>query len=37
MTTGDTEVFRVTGARFLQLPIEQVEHVQLSDLEKAAA
>jgi glutamate racemase len=37
MTTGDTEVFRVTGARFLQLPIGGVEHVRLVDLEKAAA
>jgi glutamate racemase len=37
MTTGDTEVFRVTGARFLQLPIEGVDHVRLADLEKAAA
>ena len=37
MTTGDTEVFRVTGARFLQLPIREVEHVRLADLERAAA
>jgi glutamate racemase len=37
MTTGDTEVFRVTGARFLQLPIGEVDHVRLVDLEKAAA
>jgi glutamate racemase len=37
MTTGDTETFRVTGARFLQLPIDRVEHVELADLEKAAA
>jgi glutamate racemase len=37
MTTGDTEVFRVTGARFLQLPIEGVDHVRLADLEQAAA
>ncbi len=37
MTTGDTETFRVTGARFLQLPIDGVEHVELADLEKAAA
>jgi glutamate racemase len=37
MTTGDTEVFRVTGARFLQLPIEGVDHVRLADLERAAA
>jgi glutamate racemase len=37
MTTGETEVFRVTGARFLQLPIDAVEHVRLADLERAAA
>jgi len=37
MTTGDTEVFRVTGARFLQLPIDAVDHVRLADLERAAA
>jgi glutamate racemase len=37
MTTGDTEVFRVTGARFLQLPIDGVEQVGLADLERAAA
>jgi glutamate racemase len=37
MTTGDTEIFRVTGARFLQLPIDAVEHVRLADLERAAA
>ncbi|MGE5275066.1 MAG: glutamate racemase [Verrucomicrobiota bacterium] len=37
MTTGDTEVFRVTGARFLQLPISAVERVRLADLERAAA
>jgi glutamate racemase len=36
MTTGDTEVFRVTGARFLQLPIDAVGHVRLADLERAA-
>jgi glutamate racemase len=36
MTTGDTEVFRVTGARFLQLPIDAVEQVRLADLERAA-
>jgi glutamate racemase len=37
MTTGDTEVFRVTGARFLQLPIDGVDQVRLADLERAAA
>jgi glutamate racemase len=37
LTTGDPERFRVTGARFLQLPIGEVEHVELADLEQAAA
>ena len=37
LTTGDPELFRVTGARFLQLPIDRVEHVALADLERAAA
>jgi glutamate racemase len=33
ITTGDPEVFRETGARFLQLPIREVEHVELLELE----
>lgn len=33
ITTGDPEVFRETGARFLQLPIRKVEHVELLELE----
>jgi glutamate racemase len=37
VTTGDTEVFREMGARFLQLPIKTVEHVGLRELEHAAA
>jgi glutamate racemase len=37
LTTGDPDVFRVTGARFLQLPIDQVERVELAELERAAA
>jgi glutamate racemase len=37
LTTGDAEVFRVTGARFLQLPIDEVERVELADLERTAA
>jgi glutamate racemase len=37
LTTGDAEVFRVTGARFLQLPIDEVEQVTLAELETAAA
>jgi glutamate racemase len=36
ITTGDTETFRETGARFLQLPIREVEHVELAELERAA-
>ena len=37
LTTGDPEVFRRAGARFLQLPIDRVEHVTIAELEKAAA
>jgi glutamate racemase len=37
LTTGDPELFRVTGARFLQLPIGEVERVELAELEMAAA
>jgi glutamate racemase len=37
LTTGDTGQFRVMGRRFLQLPIDEVEHVELSALEAAAA
>jgi glutamate racemase len=37
LTTGEPEVFRRTGARFLQLPIDEVERVSLSDLRRAAA
>jgi glutamate racemase len=37
LTTGDAETFRVTGARFLQLPIGEVEHVTVAALEGAAA
>jgi glutamate racemase len=37
LTTGEPETFRVTGARFLQLPIDEVERVELAELEKAAA
>jgi glutamate racemase len=37
MTTGDTEVFRVLGERFLQLPIDEVQRVSLAELEAAAA
>jgi glutamate racemase len=37
LTTGDTEAFREMGARFLQLPIAEVEHVELAALDVAAA
>jgi glutamate racemase len=37
LTTGDPELFRATGARFLQLPIGEVEHVALAELERTAA
>jgi glutamate racemase len=36
-TTGDPEQFRLMGARFLQLPIGEVEHIPLADLEQVAA
>jgi glutamate racemase len=36
LTTGDVEQFRETGARFLQLPIPRVEHVDLARLEAVA-
>jgi glutamate racemase len=37
LTTGDPEAFREMGARFLQLPIDEVEAVELADLERATA
>ncbi len=37
LTTGDTELSRTLGERFLQLPIEAVERVALSELEEVAA
>jgi glutamate racemase len=37
LTTGDPEAFRELGARFLQLPIAEVERVELSELERPAA
>ena len=36
LTTGDPEAFRAMGRRFLQLPIEAVEHVEIATLEAAA-
>jgi glutamate racemase len=37
LTTGDPDQFREMGARFLQLPIDEVEQVTLADLARAAA
>ena len=36
LTTGDPDAFRAMGRRFLQLPIGEVEHVQLAGVEAAA-
>ena len=36
LTTGDPAAFRAMGRRFLQLPIDEVEHVALAELEAAA-
>ena len=36
LTTGDPDAFRKLGRRFLQLPIEEVEHVELAALEAVA-
>jgi glutamate racemase len=36
LTTGDPAAFRAMGQRFLQLPIDEVEHVTLAELESAA-
>jgi glutamate racemase len=36
LTTGDPNAFRDMGARFLQLPIDEVEHVDLAVLGAAA-
>jgi glutamate racemase len=37
LTTGDPAAFRAMGARFLQLPIAEVEQVSLAELRAAAA
>ena len=37
LTTGAPDAFRAMGARFLQLPIAEVEHVELAQLAAAAA
>ncbi len=36
VTTGDPDAFRAMGRRFLQLPIREVEHVELATLEAVA-
>jgi glutamate racemase len=36
LTTGDPDTFRRLGARFLQLPIAEVEHLDLAELTAAA-
>ncbi len=36
LTTGDPELFRETGRRFLQLPIESAEHVEVATLRAVA-
>ena len=36
LTTGDPDAFRALGRRFLQLPIEEVEHVEVATLEAVA-
>jgi glutamate racemase len=35
LCTGDVEAFRAIGSRFLQMPIEQIEHVALPLAEAA--
>src|SRR5438034_601510 len=37
LTTGDPERFRLIGERFLQLPLGEVEHVAIAELEAAPA
>ena len=37
LTTGDPDAFREMGSRFLQLPIADVEHVEVAELESVAA
>jgi glutamate racemase len=37
LTTGDADVFRARGERFLQLPLAEVAHVDIAELEQAAA
>jgi glutamate racemase len=37
LTTGEPAAFRTLGERFLQLPLGDVEHVEVAELERAAA
>jgi glutamate racemase len=37
LATGDPEEFRRLGTRFLQLPIDEVEHVDVRPAERRAA
>ncbi len=37
LTTGEPELFRALGERFLQLPLSEIEHVSVADLEAAPA
>jgi glutamate racemase len=37
LTTGAQDEFAALGARFLQLPIDAVRHVDLNELEREAA
>jgi hypothetical protein len=36
LTTGDPELFRSLGERFLQLPLGDVERVEVAELEAVA-
>ena len=36
LTTGEPELFRAQGERFLQLPLGEVEHVEVAELERVA-
>ena len=37
LTTGDTDRFKELGQRFLQLPLDDVDRVEIAELEAAAA
>jgi glutamate racemase len=37
LTTGDTDLFRRLGERFLQLPLDGVKHVRVAELEASPA